>query len=145
MERLKTKNERDLYVVSSSEFIPSPTEQAMDPCAIIMAGDFNDRDSYLPRLLDILRNGCRYFVCVGDKAESLHDAIDDLIVGEDVAGVIDVTGTITTFHSRDEIDDLSFFIFDLTKQCKNASTAYMLVVEPEFKETKRLISALTAH
>ena len=52
----------------------------------------------------LLGLGCRYFVCVGKKAEEIHDRIDDLIVE---GKYLD---TITTYHYDESDRDIAEFI-----------------------------------
>lgn len=53
---------------------------------------------------ELLKNGCRYFVCFGPKAEMVHDWIDDLIVADN--SFEDVP---TTFHQDESIEDVILF------------------------------------
>lgn len=71
------------------------------------AEDWSD-DHFLRRsCLDLMKAGCRWFVCFGPRAETIHDRIDDFIVEH---GYDDV---VTTYHSDESEEDAAAFFTDV--------------------------------
>lgn len=55
--------------------------------------DWSDGDFLRRSCLDLMKAGCRWFVCFGPRAEAVHARIDDFIIEHGYDGVV------TTFHS----------------------------------------------
>lgn len=51
----------------------------------------------------LLKTGCRYFVCFGEKSEGLHDDIDEMIVAGEYQNVM------TTFHDDESPEEVIEF------------------------------------
>jgi hypothetical protein len=83
-----------------------PPAIAQPFAVVIDAGDleWKDEGSRRPLLEKLLSAGCRYFVCYGRAAESLHDQIDDLVV------VIAAAGVTTTYHDDESVEDVISFV-----------------------------------
>ena len=101
----------DLVFALPGAALPTVTE----PFAVLL--DADDRFwAYDPALvgsiLDLLRAGCRYFVCFGARAEDLHDRIDDLVIDGGYHG------TMTTWHDEEDEEDVAGFF-------KHAAAAQM--------------------
>ena len=80
--------------------------KVMAPFAVLI--DTSDEEwtesSSVKRLtMNLLRAGCRYFVCSGPRSELVHDLIDDVIVEYNYDEVT------TTFHEGESNRDVAEF------------------------------------
>ena len=72
---------------------------------LLEADDANwSDDGFLRRSCSaLLEAGCLWFVCFGERAEEVHDRIDDVIVDQEYEGVV------TTYHSDESEQDVAQF------------------------------------
>jgi len=79
------------------------------PFSVLLdADEENWDDACLVRRLgkSLLADGCRYFVCFGQRSEVVHDLLDDVIVTEGYQGVT------TTFHDDEDKEEVLDFLMD---------------------------------
>ncbi|MGI9281763.1 MAG: DUF7684 family protein [Endozoicomonas sp.] len=68
-----------------------------------------DIDRIIKKLLEA---GTKYFTCIGDKSEHLHDKIDDIICLHDYKNKTEYyKSVITTYHSEEEINEIASYFF----------------------------------
>ena len=62
------------------------------------------------KVSDLLDLGCSFFVCFGVNSETIHDAIDDVVIrrGDSVEGPV-----LTTFHADEKLDEVVFFFLSV--------------------------------
>ena len=72
----------------------------------------------------LLDAGCTWFVCFGERAEEVHDRIDDVIVERACAGQ-EYEGVCTTYHSDESRQDVAEFFTDAV--LKKLSGALVIV------------------
>ena len=83
---------------------PLPSMQC--PFGVLLDAEDKDwsNDDFLRRsCTGLLAAGCLWFVCFGERAEEIHDRIDDFIVEQEYQ---DVT---TTYHSEESEQDVAEF------------------------------------
>lgn len=92
--------------VKFSEPAAPLVEGVEQPFALLLDADDQDwRDEEFLRRssLALLEAGCRWFVCFGQRSETLHDRIDDTIVEKDYQSVV------TTYHLDESEEEVAQF------------------------------------
>ena len=85
-----------------------------------------------------LEKGCKFFVCAGSHAESLHDSIDDIILMYNDT-YLDV---VTSYHVNEEAQDvIDFFLSSIAIKDKKNSK-FIAVLDVNKKENRELEDAL---
>lgn len=70
-------------------------------------GDWEDDDFIRRCSVDLMKAGCRWFVCFGPSSEVVHDRIDDFVLEYDFKGVM------TTYHFDETPEETAEFFTDI--------------------------------
>lgn len=102
--------------------------------------DLSNYNEMRPLIEKLLDSGCKYFVCVGEYSESLHDFIDDLILGRPINSNRDKNfHVMTTWHDTDTEEEVVDFFLYLTNVHDSILAA---VLEDGKQEDDKLKSTL---
>lgn len=113
----KWQDDQILTIITLQELGPFIEEHDNSNFVLLLvAEDENDIQTYTPLIENLIEKGCIYFVCAGRKSEELHDIIDDTIVIMylDEEDADDDEVIMTTWHSKDSIEDTAFFFKECT-------------------------------
>lgn len=81
------------------------------PTVCLLAADVIDPSMELALMVDCLvLAGCRYFMTWGDAAETLHDALDDVL--EERGG--DCLSVVTAAHTGEPAEDVAWMMVNAT-------------------------------
>ena len=136
----KCSNDRSLLITKKEE-IEHDLGNHLIPCVVLLTSWDSDKETTENRdslIIFLLDKGTRYFICIGEFSECLHDRIDELAYEyDDQLGAEAGINIITTYHSEESIEEVvEFFLFgsdiwdkkngcmlailnhDLTKDCE---------------------------
>lgn len=95
-----------------------PFIQTKPLVSAVLLSSWNQGESHqkLRSLIEkLIHKNCSYFVCAGLNAESLHDYIDDIIVGLSIKNdLVQNKGIMTTWHDEDTSDEVADFFLNST-------------------------------
>jgi hypothetical protein len=96
------------------------------PFAVLLSADdlvWSDRKHRSCWVEALLKAGCRYFVCVGENSEGLHDDIDEMIAAAAYERVI------TTFHDVESPAEVVEFFKNVARSEVNGAIALVQDIE----------------
>ena len=76
---------------------------------------------------EVVRQGCRYAVCVGRQCSTWDDSIDAVGVVDEIEGRV-APWVMTTWHEHEPLDDVVDFFADLTEIANRPPERFAVLV-----------------
>lgn len=130
-----------LLVLSTPESYTADLANRCTPFAVLLPSNFFSEAVLLQDFVEqMLDEGTTMFSVIGEHSESIHDKIDDIIVGaklDDADSTVE--NAITTWHSYDDIDDATaYFVYATEPMSSQGQDCLLAIIEDRLPEGRRL-------
>ena len=131
-------------VICRPTYVLEPGVPFALPAAVLLpAFEADSLAPALPRLVaSLVARGASCFVCVGPHAERLHDAVDDVLIEQDLVGDEEARTITTTWHDEDALEECVFFFMTAVPMAAREGCCLVALLDEDRPDERAVIQLL---